>query len=144
MHRQRRCCNLSPVFATWTHGVPEGIGLPGRRRRTPVERISPPTSPLLTRLVENSPLPLSRLHLPKRTRTTSKEVLGTKGADEDRVMAMTLLQRVSTPTPSRKKRKISLKFGATTVTRRDITLSSISKSQKTSVGLGDLHVGDWD
>ena len=109
-----------------------------------MERISPPTPPLLTCLVENSLLPLSRLLPPRRTRTTSKEVLGAERANKDRVVAMTLLQRVSTPPLSRRRRKISLKSSATTVTGRDIMPPSVPRRQKTSVGLGDLHAGDWD
>ena len=76
--------------------------------------------------------------------TTSKEILGAEGANEDKIVAMTLLQRVLTSTPSRKKRKISPKSNATIVTEKDITPPNISRSQKTIVGLGDLHAGDWD
>ena len=65
---------------------------------------------------------------PKKTSTTNKEVLGTKGVDKDRLVAMTLLQRMSTPPPSRMRRKISLKLSVTTVTKRDITPPSIPKS----------------
>ena len=141
MQRQRRCCSPPLVSAIWTRGIPEGTGPPGRTRKT--QRISPLTPLLLTRLVENSPLPLSRLLPPRRTRTTNKEVLSAEGADKARVMAMTLLQRVSTPPPSRRRRKISLKSSATTVTRRDIMRPSVPRSQKTSVGPGDLYADDW-
>ena len=146
MQRQRRCYNPLPAPAIWTQGVPGETRPLGRRRRTSVERISLPTSSLLTHLVENNYLPLSRLPPPtrRRTRITSKEVCGTKRADKDRVRAMNLLQRVSTSAPSRRSWKISPKSRATTVNGRDITPPSIPRDQKTSVGLGNLHANDWD
>ena len=144
--RQRRCSNPPPVPATQTRGVPEGTSPLRRRRKTPVERISPPTPFLLTHLVENSSLPLSRLPLPirRRTKTTSKEVLGAEGADKDRAAAMTLLQRMLTLAPSREKWKMFSKSSTTTVTGRDITPPSVSRGQKTNVSFGNIHAGDWN
>ena len=107
-----------------------------------MEKISPPTPPLLTRLVENSLLSFSRLLPPRRTRTTSKEVLGVERANKDKIVAMTLLQRVSPLPPSKRRRKISLKSSATTVIGRDITPLSVPRRQKTSVGLDNLYAGD--
>ena len=37
---------------------------------------------------------------------------------------------------------MSLKLSATTITKRDITPTSVPRSQKTSVGLGNLYAGD--
>ena len=146
MQRQRQCSNhlLAPVI--WTQDVPKGTGPPRRRRKTPVERISPPTPPLLIRLMGNSLLLLSKLPPPtqKRTRITSKEVFSAEKADKDRVVAMTLLYWLSTPQLSRRRKKMSPKSSATTVTRRDIMLPSVPKDQKTCVSLNDLHAGNWD
>ena len=146
MQRQRRYSNHLPTPAIWTQDVSKRTSLPKKRRKTSVERIYPSTPPLLTRLVGNNSLPFNRLFSPtrRRTRTTSKEVFGVEGADKDRVVAMTLLQWVSTPPLLRKKKKMSPKLSATTVTGRDITSSSVPRNQKTSISLGDLHADDWD
>ena len=139
MRRQRRCFNPSPLPATWTQSVLKGTDPLGRRRRTPVERISPPTPPLLTHLVGNRHLPLSRPSPPTRKRTTA-EALGVEG-DE----AKTHLRRASMP--SQRRRKTSPKLSASTAGRRAIlptgALKRRNRSQKTSIGLGDLHVDDW-
>lgn len=80
----------------------------------------------------------------KKTKTT-KEVLGIEGA-KNRVVVMTPLQEVLTPTSSRRKRKISPKSNATTVIGKGITLINIfrirKRSLKTSINFGDLHVSD--
>ena len=83
---------------------------------------------------------------PRKTRT----VVLTKENPKNRVKARILLPLVSTPLLSgktrtrRRTRKTSLILSATLISRKAITPTSTSKkSQKTSVGLGNLHVGDW-
>ena len=116
-----------------------------KRRKTSVERISPPTPPLLTHLVGNNHLPLSRLPLPTRRRTrTTKEVLGTV-VDGDGDEAKTPLRQVSTLLPRRKK-KISPMSNASTAEGRAILPTSVlrkgTRSQKTSGSLGNLYVDE--
>ena len=146
MQKQKHCYSPLPVFVTWTQGILKGTSPPERKKKTPVERISLPTPPLLTRLIKNSSFPLSRLPPPtqRRTKTTSTEVLNAEEAVEDRIMAMIFLQWMSMPLSSRRRRETSPKSSATTVTKRNIRLPSVPKSQKTSVSLGDLHAGDLD
>ena len=125
---------------------PRGNKLAKKKKKTPVERISLPPLPLLARLVENSPFPLSKLLPPtqRRTRTISKEVLGAEEADKDRAAATTPLQWVLTPTPSRRKWKMFPKLSATTVIGRDITPPCVPKGQKNSIGLSGFYAGDWN
>ena len=44
----------------------------------------------------------------------------------------------------KKEEKDFSKSTATTVTKKDIMPQSVHRNQKTSVGLGNLHAGDWD
>ena len=143
MQRQSRCCNPPPVPATWIQGVPEGISPLKRKGKTPVERISLPTPPLLTYLVGNNHLLLSRLPPPTRRRTrTTKEVLSTV-VDEDGDEAKTLLQQVLTLFLRRKK-KTSPMLNASTAEGRAISPINVlrrkSRSQKTSDSLDNLRV----
>ena len=136
--RQRQCSNPLPVSVTWTQGVPEGTGPLGRRRGTPMERISPLTPLLLIHLVRNRHFPLSRL-LPLTHRRTTTEALGIAGDEAKTHLRWAL-------TPSQRSKKTSSKLSASTVGRRAILPISIlkrrNKSQKTSIGLGNLHVND--
>ena len=147
MLKQRRCSNPPPVPATWTQGILERTSPRKRRRRTPVERISPLTPLLLTRLVENSLFPFSKLPpIRKRIRTTN-EVTGATEDKGDKVVTPTPLPRVSILFP-RKKEKTGTcpKANALTAIGKDITPTSLlgirGKSQKTSDNLGNLHTGD--
>ena len=150
MQRHKRCCNPPPVLGTWTQDVLEGKRK--RTRKTPLERISLPTPFPLTCLVGNSHLPPSRLLSPtqRRTKTTSKEVLGVEKADKDKVVAATPLQRELTLTLSREKRETSSKSSASPVIERDIIRTNVPRiriwreNSKTSVSLGNLHAGDWN
>ena len=104
--------------------------------------MSPPTLPLLIHLVRNSPLPLSKLPSPteRRTRTINKVLGIAQDKDENRVIATTPLQRVSTL--SREKKKTSPNFSTSTAIKRDITRTTVPrirrKNQKTSIGLDNL------
>ena len=147
MQKQSRCYNPPPAPATWTQGILGEAGPLRERRGIPVERISPPTPPLLTYLVGNSHLPLGRLPPPTRGRTrTTNEVPGT-AEDGDMLVMATPLPWVSISFPQ-KKGGTCPKSGAITAIRKNITPTSIlgtqRSSQKTSVGLGNLHAGDWD
>ena len=147
MQRQRRCCSPPPVFATWTHGVPKGTGPPRRRRRTPVERISPPTPPLLTRLVENSPLPHIKLSPTRKSNRTTNEVPSAAEDKGNKVVTPTLVPRVSILFPQKKERTGTCpKLNALTVIEKDITPGSVlrirKRGQKTSDCFGNLHAGD--
>ena len=109
-----------------------------------MEKISPPTPPLLIHLVGNS-LPLGRLPPPTRKRTrTTNEVPGT-AEDGDRVATPTPLPRVSISFAQRKGGTCP-KLNAIIAIGKDITLTSIlgirKSSQKTSDSLGNLHAGD--
>ena len=71
----------------------------------------------------------------RRTKTT-KEIFGTKGAKKNRVIAITPLQLVPTPTSLRKIGKTSPKSIASTVTERGTMPPNVPKKmQKTSLGL---------
>ena len=147
MRRQKRCFNLPPVPATWTRGVPKGTGPLKRRRRTPVERISPLTPLLLTRLVENSPLPLSKLLLTRRKIRTTNEVLGVAEDKGNKVVTPTPLPRMSISFSRRKKKTETYpKSNALTAIGKHITPTSVlrirRRSQETSDGPGDLHAND--
>ena len=112
-----------------------------------MERISPPTPPLLTRLVENSPLPLSKLPPTQRETKTTNKVPGAAENEKDKVVTPTPLPRVSISFPKKKHRtEIYPKLNALTAIGKDITLRSVfriqRRSQKTSDGLGKLYAGD--
>ena len=147
MRRQKRCSNPPPVPATWTRGVLEGTGPLRRRRRTSVERISPPTPLLLTRLVKNSLLLLSKLPPTQRRTKTTNEVPGTTENERDKVVIPTPLPRVLISFPRRmEKTGICPRLNALTIIGKDITPRSIirirKRGQKTRDGLGNLHAGD--
>ena len=143
MQRQKRCCNLPPVPATWTQSVLERTKK--RMRKTLIERISPSSPPLLTHLVRNSHLPLSKLSLPIRRKTKINNKVSGAVEDEDRVAIP--LPRVSMPASSKGKWKISPKLSVTTVIERGIIPTSAfgtqKRSQKTIISLGKLHASDW-
>ena len=138
MQKQKRCYSRPPARGRSMPSVSEATGQQRRKIRT-LGRISPLTPPLLTYLVGSNNLPPTKPI--KRIRTT-KEVLGAM-VDEDRVEVKTPLQQVSTLLAKRKKR-ISPTSNASSAKEKAITPASVlrRRSQKTSVGLGDLHVGD--
>lgn len=94
---------------------------------------------LLIYLVESN-LPI-RTRLIKRTKTT-KDVFGTI-KNKNRVVAITSSQQVLIPF-WRKKKKISFISNTFFAERKVITLANVSRkmSQKTSVGLENLHAND--
>ena len=86
-------------------------------------------------------------HSPRRTRI----VVFAKEAPDNKAKARILLPLASTPPLSRKKKtkrrtkRTSLTLSATLVSRKTIMpTSALRRSQKTSVGLDDLHVDDWE
>ena len=113
---------------------------PAKKKKKTLDRISPPTSPLLTHLIRSSHLSLSKL-LPltrKKTLNTTK-ILGIgKHVSEAKIY----LHRVPTSLP-RKKKKTFPKLCASTIRRKIIMLTSFlrrGKSQITSVSLGYNNV----
>ena len=143
MQWQKQFSNHLLAPTIWTQSILERTS-PRRRRRGTSERISPPTPPLLTHLVKNSHLLLSRLSppTPRRNRTTNK-VPGA-AEDKDRVVTPTLLSQVSISFPRR--RGTSPKSSAITAIGKDITLTSIhgirKRSPKTSDNFDNLYARD--
>ena len=139
IRRQKQCSNPLPISTTWTQGIPKRTGPLKRRKKTPMERISPSTPPLLIYLVGNKHLPLSRLPLPTQRRTTMEAL----GMERDK--AKTHLQQTSIP--SQRRKKTSPKLSASTAGKKAISPTGVlkrkNKSQKTNIGLGDFHVNDW-
>lgn len=114
-----------------------------QERRRILEKISPPTLPLLTHLMGNSYLLFTRFFPPtkKKTKITT-EVFS---IDEDGDEAKTHLQRVLTLI-SKKKKKISPKLSAFTIKRRVIMPTDIlrkGKCQKTNDGFKNLYTGNY-
>ena len=119
-------------------------GLPRRKIRTSgiTKRISLPRILLLMhRQVGLNPL----RHSPRRNRT----VVLAKEDPDNRAKARIFLPLASTPPPSGKirikirTRKTYPTLSATLASRKVIMPTSVPrKSQKTSIGLDDLHVGD--
>ena len=112
-----------------------------------MERISPPTPPLLTRLVENSPLLLSKLPPTRRKTRTTNKVPSAAEDEGNKIVILTPLPRVSILFPRRQEKTgICPKSNAFTAIGKDITPTSIlgirRKSQKTSDSLGNLYAGD--
>ena len=120
MQRQRRCSNLLLAPTRWTQVASKNTDPRRRKRRTP-EKISPPTPFLLTHLVRNSHLLLSRLPPLTRRRTKTTNEVPAAIKDRDKVVAATSLQQVLTPTPSKERRKTSPKSSASPIIGRDIT-----------------------
>ena len=117
------------------------------RRRTKIlgilKRISLPRILLLMRHQARSN---SHWHSPRKNRTVAL----VKEGPDNRAKARTLLSLASTPLQSGRTRtrirarKISLTLSTTLVSKKATMPTSASrKSPKTSVGLDNLHVGDW-
>ena len=102
------------------------------------------TLPLLTHLVGNSQLPLSKLPPPtqKRTQNTT-DVLG---VGENISEAKTHMQQVPTSFLRRKK-ETSSKSSVSTITKKASMPTGVfkrGKSQKTTISFDNLHISDWD
>ena len=117
------------------------------RRRTKSLGISKKISlPRILLLMHHQTGPNPLWHSPKRDKTV---VLVEENPDK-RAKAKTPLPLASTPLQSGKTRtrirtkKTSLTLSAILVSRKTtMPTSALRKSQKTSVGFDDLHVGDW-
>ena len=133
---------LHPERGRWIFDALKVNGLPKRRIKTPeiTKKISLPRILLLIhRQVGPNPLWPS----PRRNRTV---VLAEENPD-DRAKARILLPLASTPLLSGRTRIRTRKtyptLSATPASRKVIMPTSVPRrSQKTSVGLDDLHVGD--
>ena len=144
MPRPRLASRLHPEPGRWILDVREVNGLPRRRIRTPgiTKRISLPRILLLMHhQVGLNPL----RHSPRRNRTV---VLAEEDPD-NRAKARILLPLASTPLLlGRTRTRISTRktypiLSATPASRKVIMPTNVPRrSQKTSVGLDDLHVGD--
>ena len=142
MPRPKPASRLYPERKRWILDALEVNGLPRRRIRTPgiTKRISLPRILLLIhRQVGPNPLRPS----PKRNKT----VVLTKENPDNRATARILLPLASTPLLSRRTRIRTRKtyptLSATPASKKIIMPTSVPrKSQKTSVGLNDFHVGD--
>ena len=116
------------------------------RKRTKIPGISKRISlPRILLLMRHQAGPNPLRHSPRRNRTV---VLAEEDPD-DRAKARILLPLASTPPPSGKTRirirtrKTYPMLSATLASRKAIMPTSVPRrSQKTSVGLDDLHVGD--
>ena len=142
MPRPKPASRLHPRRERWILHALKVNGLPKRRIKTPgiMKRISLPRILLLIHhQVGHNPLRPS----PRRNRTV---VLAEENPD-DRAKARILLPLASTLLLSGRTRirtrKTYLILSATPESRKVIMPTSVpNKSQKTSVGLNDLHVGD--
>ena len=142
MSRPKPASRLHPEPGRWILDTLEVNGLLRRRIRTPeiTKRISFPRILLLIhRQVGPNPLWPS----PRRNRTV---VLAEENPD-DRAKARILLPLASTPLLSGRTRIRTRKtyptLSATPASRKVIMPTSVPRrSQKTSVGLDDFHVGD--
>ena len=142
MPRPKPASRLHPERGRWILNALEVNGLPRRRIRTPgiTKKISLPRILLLIhRQVGLNPLRPS----PRRNKT----VVLAEEDPNDRAKARILLPLASTPLLSKKTRIRTRKtypiLSATPASKKVIIPTSIpKKSQKTSVGLDDLHVGD--
>ena len=144
MPRPKPASRLYPRQERWILDTFEVNGLPRRKIRIPgiTKRISLPRILLLKhRQVGLNPLQ----HSPKRNR----RVVLAKKEPNDRAQAGILLPLASTPLPLGKTRirirtrKTYPTLSATLANRKAIMPTSVPRrSQKTSVGLDDLHVGD--
>ena len=142
MPRPKPASKLHPGRERWILDVFEVNGLPRRRIKTPgiTKRINLPRILLLI-YCQVGPKPLRPS--PRRNRTV---VLAKKDPD-NRVKARILLPLASTPLLSGRTkirtRKTYLTLSATPASKKVIMPKGIPrKSQKTSVGLDNLHVGD--
>ena len=142
MPRPKPASSLHPEQGRWIPDALEVNGLPRKRIRTPgiTKRISLPRILLLMHhQVGLNPL----RHSPRRNRTV---VLAEEDPD-DRAKARILLPLASTPLLSGKTKMRTKKtyptLSATPASRKVIMPTSVPRrSQKTSVGLDDFHVGD--
>ena len=144
MPRPKPASRLHPGQERWILDALKINGLPRRMIKTPgiTKRISLPRILLL--IHHQVRLNLLR-HSPRRNRTV---VLAEEDPD-NRVKARILLPLASTPPPSGKTkirirtRKTYPTLSVTLASRKAIMPTSVPRrSQKTSVGLDDLHVGD--
>ena len=144
MPRPKPASRLHPEQGRWILDALKVNGLPRRRIRTPgiTKRISLPRILLLIhRQMGLNPL----RHSPRRNRT----VVLAKEDPDDRAKARILLPLVSTPLLlGRTRTRIRIRktypiMSATPASRKVIMPTSVPRrSQKTSVGLDNFHVGD--
>ena len=143
MPRPRPAFKLSPGPKRWILDTLKVNDLPRRKTKTPgtTKRISLPRVLLMHHQVGPNPL----WHSPRKNRT----VVLTKEDLDDRAKARILLLLVSMPPPSGKTRiktwtkKTYPTLSATLANKKAIMPTSVPrKSQKTSVSLDDLYVGD--
>ena len=142
MPRPKPAFRLHPGRERWILNALEVNGLPRRRIRTPgiTKRIS---LPRILLLIHRQVGPNSLRPSPRRNRT----VVLAKENPDDRAKDRILLLLASTPLLSGRTRIRTRKTRPTlsaTPTRRKIIIptSVPRRSQKTSIGLDDLHVGD--
>ena len=142
MPRPKPASRLHPERGRWIFDALEVNGLPRRRIKTPgiTKRISLPRILLLIhRQVEPNLLRPS----PRRNRT----IVLAKEDPDDKAKTRILLPLLSTPLLSRRikirTKKTYPTLSAIPASRKVIMLTSVpKKSQKTNVGLDNLHVGD--
>ena len=145
MSRPKPASKLHPGPERWMFNALEVNNPPKKMTRTPgtMKKISFPRILLLMHY-QVGPNPLR--HSSKRTRV----VILTKKDPNNRAKARIPLPLASMPLLSEKTRiRIRIKrtsptLNATFVSKKAITPTSApKKSQKTSIGLDDLYVGDW-
>ena len=142
MPRPKPASRLHPERGRWILNALEVNGLPRRRIRTPgiTKRISLPRILLLIHC-QVGPNPL------RPSPEKNKIVVFAEEDPDNRAKARILLPLSSTPLLSRRikirTKKTYPTLSATTASRKVIMPTSVPRrSQKTSVGLDDLHVGD--
>ena len=144
MPRPRPASRLHPGRERWILNAFEDNGLPRRRIKTPgiMKRIS---LPRILLLMHRQVGPNLLRNSPRKNRT----VVLAKEDPDDRAKAIIPRPLASTPLPSRKSRirirtrKTYPTLSATLANRKAIIPTSVPRrSQKTSVSLDDLHVGD--
>ena len=138
MLRPRPASRLHPRSERWILNAFKANNPPRKMTRIPetLKRISLPRIILLMRhQIGPNPYPYS----PRKTKT----VILVEENPNDKAKAIILLPLASTPPVSRRTRKIYWILSTTLVSKKIIMPTSISKrSQKTSIDLDDLHVGD--
>ena len=142
MPRPKPASKLHPERGRWIFDALEVNGLPKRRIKTPgiTKRIS---LPRILLLINRQVGPNLLRPSPRKNRTVVLAEEDSDNRPKDRI----LLPLASTPLLSGrtriKTRKTYPTLSATPASRKVIMPTSVSrKSQKTSVGLDDLHVGD--
>ena len=142
--RLRPAFRLHPGSERWIFDVFKVNGQPKKRTKTPktTRRIS---LPRIFLLMHHQVGPNLLWHSPRRNRI----VVLAKEDPDDKAKARILLPLASTPPPSGKTRirirtrKTYPTLSTTLASRKAIMPTSVlRRSQKTSVGLDNLHVGD--